>query len=147
MDPEVGDRVEESDSGDVEDGGSIVQGGEGDGQANIRDGNEDGLIRTEDGTGGAEVADAQPTSETVNLTLQATLAGGGIEEEVRLPSEELVGEQVDGLGNGGVLEELVKVDATEQGLLGGLGSSGRNEGHVLLHVTGEAVVAVVRELP
>lgn len=55
--------------------------------------------------------------------------------------------EVHELEDGGVLEELVEVDGTKQGLLGGLRLSGGDEGHVLLHVTGEAVVTVVRELP
>lgn len=147
VDPEVRDGVEEEDGGDVKDLSGLVQGSEGDGEAKVGNGNEDGLVGTENGTGGVEVADVEETAEGTNLTLLAALASGGVEEEVHLPSEELVADEVDKLEDRGVLEKLVKVDAAEQGLLGGLGLSGGNESHVLLHVAGEAVVTVVRELP
>lgn len=147
VDPEVGDGVEEHDGGDVKDLSGFVQGGESDGQTDIRDGDKDGLTGTENGTGGAEVADAEPTTKTVYFVLQATLAGGGIEEEVCLPSEELVDDQVNELGDGRILEELMEIDAAEQGLAGGLGLRRGDESHVLLHVASEAVVTVVRELP
>lgn len=81
------------------------------------------------------------------LALHAVLASRRVDEQVRLPASELVEEELEHLHDGDVLKELrVEVQVGEAlagALLDGLG----HKGHVLLHVAGEAVVAVVRVLP
>lgn len=143
--PEVGDGVEEQNSRSSDSLGGKVQGSEGDGQAEVRDEDEDGLVGAEHGAGGLEVADAEPLGQTLGLPLLAALTSAGVEQEIHLPAEELVEDNPDELGDGGVLKQLVQVDAGKDAVLLGLG--GGHKGHVEVHVAGEAVVAVVRVLP
>jgi hypothetical protein len=164
VNPEVGNKPQEHDGGDANLLRRPVENGAEDGETNVGEEDEDGLVGAEDGAEGVEVADAEPLAEAGDGALQTALAGGGVEEHVHLPAEELVGDEVDELGDGSVLEELSPVDTEEPGLAGGalsgglllaegglvdvaLGLAHGDEGHVLLHVAGEAVVAVVRELP
>lgn len=144
VNPHVGLDVHEENHLPADVGRGKVEDVSHDGEAEIGDGNEDGLAGTEDGRGGLEVADAK---EADVLLLLAVGAGRDVEEEVRLPASELVEEELDDLNDGDVLKELaVEVQVNEAALLAILGGVG-NEGHVLLHVAGEAVVAVVRVLP
>lgn len=143
--PEVGDGVEEQNSRGSDSLGGKVQGGEGDGQAEVGDEDEDGLAGAEHRAGGLKVADAEPLGQTGRLPLLAALASGGVEQQVHLPTEKLVEDDSDELGDGGILKQLAQVDAGKDAVLLGLG--GGNKSHVEVHVAGEAVVAVVRVLP
>lgn len=127
--------------------GDKVQHGAHDGQADVGEEDEDGLAGTEHGAGGVEVADAEPLGEARGLALVGALAGGGVEEQVELPSEELVADEAQHLPDGRVVKELLEANAGEQGLAGRLGGGGGDKGHVLLYVAVVEVVAVVGELP
>lgn len=144
VDPHVRHDVEESNRLPPVDGGAVVQSARGQGQAQVGESNEDSLVGPEYGRGGLEVAKTEPTR---SLALQAALAGRGVGQEVRLPSDQLVEEQLDCLDDGGVLEEIGVNVQVREALARSVGKSLGHEGHVLLHVAGEAVVAVVAELP
>lgn len=148
VNPEVGDEVEVENSGNADLLGSKVQSGTHESKADVGDEDEDGLVRSEDSAGGLEVADAEPAGETaLGLPLLATLARAGVEEEVYLPSEKLVEDELDGLGNGGILDKLSDVHAGNAERHRRLGRSAGHKGHVEVHVASEAVVSVVRVLP
>lgn len=146
VNPHVGNGVEEEHGAGADLGGAPVDGGGNDGQANVRDGDVEGLAGAEDGRGGLKVALAEPRG---TLVLQRLLAAGGIEKQVSLPAEELVADEASKLEDGGILKDLeVDAEAGQQAGAGlAVGSLGGHKGHVLLHVAGEVVVAVVRELP
>lgn len=140
VDPEVGLRVGQQDILYANDTRQLVKAKKGHGQAQVRQSNERGLIGTKDGAGGVEVALAKP----VSLSLKTSTAGGGVQEQVREPSEELVRDKLNEVVNRGVLEKL---QLGENSLLQVIGASPGDKCHVLLHVAGVTVVAVVRELP
>ena len=111
----------------------------------------DGLGVAEHGRGRLKVADPQPAHAALaRLPLLAGLASRDVEEQVHLPASELVRNQLDELDNRDILKHLsrllVHVQVGQLPLIA-VGLGGRDEGHVLLHVAGEAVVAVVGELP
>ena len=148
VDPEVGDEVKVENSGDANLLGSKVQSSEHKSETDIGDEDEGSLAGAENSAGGLEVADSEPASKTaLGLPLLATLASAGVEEGVHLPSKELVEDESDGLGNGGVLDQLSDVHTSNAEGQRRLGLSAGHKGHVELHVAGEAVVTVVRVLP
>lgn len=148
MDPEVGDEVEVENGGNADLLGSKVQSSSSEGETNVGDEDERSLGGAEDSAGGLEVADAEPAGQAaLGLPLLATLARAGVEEGVHLPSEELVEDELDGLGNGGVLNQLSDVHTSNAERQRRLGRSAGDKGHVEIHVAGEAVVTVVRVLP
>lgn len=148
MNPEVGNEVEVEDGGGTDILGGDVQSGTHQSQTEIGDGNEDGLAGAEDSAGRLEVADTEPLGQTgLGLPLLATLSRAGVEEHVHLPSEKLVEDELDELRSRSILDELSNVNTANDKGPGGLGLSGGDKGHVELHVSMEAVVAVVRVLP
>lgn len=143
VDPEVGLAVHQEHHLPADHGRGEVEAVADNGETDVGDEDVDGLAGAEDGAGGLKVADAEPAA----LALLAGGTGGGVEQEVHLPAGELVENELDELDKGDVLEELaVEVEVGKAALLAVL-LGGGDEGHVLLHVTGEAVMAVVRELP
>lgn len=147
MDPEVGNEVEESKSRGTNSLASKVQSSTHESQANVGDEDEDALLVAKDSTSRLKVADVQPPTQASRLLLKTSLASGGVEQEVCLPSEELVEDEADALSNRSILKELAEVDSNKDGRSGGLGLSGRDESHVLLHMAVESMVTVVRILP
>lgn len=142
--PEVRHEVEEEHGVPAEDGRAVVDGRTGDHEANVGDGNVQRLAGPEDGARGVKVALGAPA---LAVLLTAVGASRDVEEEVSLPSEQLVHDQPEQRDNGRILEQ-VSIDAElgEEALLVVL-LGARHEGHVLLHVAREPVVAGVRELP
>lgn len=145
VDPEVGHEVKVEDGGGSNELRGVVQGAEGETEANVRDEDEQSLVGAEDGAPGVEVAHTQPAPDASGLVLLATLAGRGVEEGIDLPSEKLVGNEADDLADGSVLEELV--EAGQDGVLVAPGLGGGNKGHILDDVASVAVVTVVAVLP
>lgn len=144
VNPHVRDNIEQSNGLPADVRRAPVQSTASEGQAQVGESDEDGLTRAEDGRGRLEVAHAQPA---LVVALQTGLSSSGVDQEVGLPSSQLVEDELDELDNGGVLDHLgvqVKVGQAALGaLIDGLG----DEGHVLLHVAGVVVVAVVAVLP
>lgn len=144
VNPHVGNDVEKCNGLPANVEGTPVQSTAGESQAQIREGDEEGLTRAEDGRGRLKVAHAQPA---LVVTLKTLLSGGSVDQEVSLPSSQLVEDQLNDLDNGRILDHLrvqVKVGQTARGaLIDGLG----HESHVLLHVAGVVVVTVVAVLP
>lgn len=144
VNPEVRHKVQQRNGLPANDGASGVESTKDKSQTKIRVGNVQSLVGTEDSRGGLKVAHAPPAH---TLALHAVLAGGGVDEEVRLPPSQLVEKQLEHLDNGHILKQLrvdVQVGQTLfRALLDRLG----DKGHVLLHVAREAVVAVVAVLP
>lgn len=144
VDPHVRDNVEKSNRLPAHVERAPVESAAGESQAEVGEGDEDGLAGAKHGRGGLEVADAQPAPV---VTLQTGLSSRGVDQEVSLPSGQLVEDEFDGLDDGRVLDHLgVQVEVGEAAggaLVNGLG----DKGHVLLHVAGEVVVAVVAVLP
>lgn len=110
------------------------------GKADVRQEDEGSLAAAEDGAVGAKVALAEHGRGRL---LQAVAAGGDVEQQVDLPRKQLVEHERHELVGGRVLEHL----KGGQGSLGVVGLGPGDKGHVLLHVAGVLVVAVVRELP
>ena len=143
MHPEVRHGVEEEHGGAAHDGHAVVDGSGGDHEPEVGHGNAPPLGGPEDGAHGVEVALGTPPL----ALLQAVLAGGNVEDEVRLPAEQLVGYQADERDDGRILEEIgVDAQLSEEAVVVVL-LGARHESHVLLHVAREAVVARMRELP
>lgn len=142
--PEVRDGIEEEHGVPAQDGRAVVNGGGGDHEANVRDGNVQRLAGPEDGARGVKVALGAPV---LAVLLPAVGPGGDVEEQVPLPPEQLVHDQPEQRNNGRVLEHFsVNAELREEApLVVRLGA--RHERHVLLHVAREPVVARVRELP
>lgn len=148
VNPHVGNNVEQEGGPGAVVLSELVDGGADEGQADVGEEDVQGLLGTEDARGGLEVAEAEPAA----LTLQTLGAGRDVEQEVALPGEQLVGEELDQVHNGRLVKHLgVDAQASEpaQGsnlalvvLLGG-----RDKGHVLLHVASVHVVASMAELP
>ena len=144
MNPHVGGDVQEKDSPPAKHAGGEVDGIAHNGQAEIGQSNEDGLAGTEDGAGGLKVAHAQPAG---GLALLADGAGRDVEEEIHLPSGNLMGDELEQRDDGRVLEQLGVEVQVGQAALALLRDAAGDKHHVLLHVAGEAMVAVVGELP
>lgn len=144
VNPHVRDDVKKRNSlpADVE--GAPVQSAAGESQAQIRKSDEDGLTGAEDGRGRLKVAHAQPA---LVVTLKTLLSSGGVDQEVSLPSSQLVEDQLDDLDNGRVLDHLGVQVKVGQAAGGALVDSLGDESHVLLHVAGVVVVTVVAVLP
>lgn len=111
----------------------------------------DGLRVAENSRGRLKVAHPQPAHAALaSLPLLASLAGRHVEEEVHLPASKLVGNELDELDNRHILKHLggllVHVQVGQLPLVA-ISGGGGDEGHVLLHVAGEAMVAVMAELP
>jgi len=143
VDPKVGNTVQEEDGLPANDIGGEVEGVASNGEAEVGDGDEDGLVGAKDGAGGLKVAHTQPTS----LALLAVGAGRDVKEQVHLPAGELVGDELEELDDGHILKQVgIEEQVGDATATAGLGALG-HKGHVLLHVARESVVAVVRELP
>lgn len=140
VDPEVRLRVNKQHGARSHDSRELVQRKRRHGEANVGQEDEGSLAGAEDGAVGAKVALAEHGGGGL---LQTVAAGGDVEEQVDLPREQLVEHERDELVGGGVLEHL----EGGQGALGVVGLGPGDKGHVLLHVAGVLVVAVVRELP
>lgn len=148
VNPQVGNKVEEENGRNTNLLGSKVQSSSHKSKTDIGDEDEDGLVGAENSAGRLEVTDSEPLGKaSLGLPLLAALAGASVEEEIRLPSEKLVEDELDHLSSGGILNKLSDVDASNHERLGRLGLSLGDESHVEIHVAGEAVVAVVRVLP
>lgn len=144
MNPHVRDNVEKSNRLPADIGRAPVESTASESQAEVGEGDEDGLTGTEDRRGRLKVAHAQPA---LVVTLQTLLSSRGVDQQVGLPSGQLVENELDELDNGRVLDHLgvqVEVGQTALGaLIDGLG----DKSHVLLHVASVIVVAVVAVLP
>ncbi len=140
MNPEVGLQVGQENSLPSDNIGKQVQAVGGDAQTDIREENVGGLAATEDSAGRGEVA---LSKDGAGRLLETVTASGDVEKEVGGPCEKLVESQLDELVDGSVLKELDSVECPLEVVGAGTG----NEGHVLLHVAGVHVVAVMRELP
>lgn len=137
--PEVGLGVEQHRVLDTDDTREQVQAAHGHGEANVGQHNVGSFAAAEDGAARVEVA----LAEQAGGALETALARRDVEAQVGDPAEQLVEEQGDELVRGGVLEELDVV----KGLLEVVGARLGHKGHVLLHVAGVHVMAVVGELP
>jgi hypothetical protein len=125
---------------------------DGDGQTDVAEEDELGVLGLEERAGRAEVVDAGEVAILLALATALGLAlvvvvAGDVEEEVHGPAHELLAEGMDEGGNGrllGQLRQLVSqaADAVSE-LLAGLG----HEDHVALHVPGGLVVLAVGDLP
>lgn len=137
--PHVGDKVEPANHRPADESRGVVESAANESKAKIGESNVEGLAGAEDGAGGLKVALTEPA---LLVALLAVLAGGDVEHHVHLPAGELVGNELDEVDNGGVLDNLrveeEGVDAGPAVLLGG-----GYKDHVLFHVASEAVVAVV----
>ena len=143
LDPSVGDKIKERNSRPANGGGQIVQGSAGQQESEIRDGNVQSLAGAENSARRVEMA----LSEPAHFLLLAVLPGRDVEQQVSLPASQLVDEQLEEVDDRSVLIEVGVHVQVSQGTHGALVKSLRDEDHVLLHVVGEAVVAVVGELP
>lgn len=147
MNPEIGNKVEEEDVGISNLLSNRVEHSQHHDESNVRDQDELGLILAENSAGGLEMAHTQPAANTGWLSLHASLAAGGVEEEVSLPSEQLMCDEADDLSERGVFEQFMEVHSSNDGQPGLLGLCSRNESHVLFHVASESMVAMVRIFP
>lgn len=120
-------------------------------ETKIGQGNVDGLGVAEHCRGRLKVANPQPAHAALaSLPLLAALTGGDVEEQVHLPAGQLMRDELDELDNGHILKHLgrllIHVQVGQPPLVA-ISLGGRHKRHVLLHVAGEAMVAMVAELP
>lgn len=121
--------------------GKLVQGRKHERQANVRQGNKGSFAATEHGAGRVKMAAAQEAGRGL---LVAVGSSRHVEQQVKDPAKELVEDERDGLEHGRVLEVLhVEGELALLVVVLRLG----DKGHVLFHVAGELVVAVVGKLP
>lgn len=144
MNPHIRGNVHEEDGLPADDTSCKIDGVGDKAQAKISGGDVNSLAGAEDVTGGLKVAHAQ---QAVALALLALGAGRNVEEQIHLPPGNLVEEEFDQGDDGGVLEQLGIEVQVGDAALAPLRHVAGDKDHVLLHVAGEAVVAVVRELP
>ncbi len=143
LDPNIGNKVKERNSRPANRGGQIVERSAGQQEADVRDGNVQSLAGAENSARRVKMA----LSEPAHVLLLAILSGRDVEQQVGLPASQLVDEQLEKVDDRSVLEEVGIHVQVSDGAHGALVKSLRDEDHVLLHVVGEAVVAVVGELP
>lgn len=120
-------------------------------ETEIRKGNIDGLGIAEHSRGRLKVANPQPAHAALaSLPLLAALAGRHVEEQVHLPTGQLMGEELDELDNGHILKHLggllIHVQVGQLPLVA-ISRGGGDKRHVLLHVAGETMMAMMAELP
>lgn len=147
MNPEIRNKVEEENVGISNLLGSKVEHSQHHDESNVRDQDELGLVLAEHSAGRLEMAHTQPAADTSWLSLLACLAAGGVEEQVSLPSEQLMCDEADDLSERGVFEQFMEVHSSNDRQPGLLGLCSGNESHVLFHVTSESVVAMVGIFP
>lgn len=144
MHPEVGNKVQKDDIPCTNLRRGVVQNRTHDKQTQISQGNAEILRLGEKVAEGIEVA-GRATDRTI---LGQTLGtGGDIQEEVQLPSEELVADELQEGDDGGFLGEMLELLDADVLLLGQFIVGPGDEDGVLLHVAGVAVVAGMGDLP
>lgn len=152
VDPEVRNEVPDEEVGPAEVVAEIDEDGGSDGDAEVAEEDQLGILSLVEGAAGVEVVDA--VEKAVLLALAAALAlalvvvvAGNVGQEVVGPADELLGNEHEQGDDGGLLAELGQLvgKAAEAGglLLAGLG----HEDHVALHVAGGLVVLAVGDLP
>jgi hypothetical protein len=152
VDPEVGKQVPDSQVGEAPVLVDPVESTEGDGETNITQENELGILGLEEWGRWVEVVDTGEV--TVLLAISATLwltlvvvVAGNVRGEVHQPSTELLGEHVDSGSNWGLLSQFVEL-VNQSANTGSVDlTSLWHENHVTLHVAGSLVVLAVGDLP
>lgn len=147
VNPEIWNGIEQGNIGCSKELSRDIEHSQHNDKTDVRNDDELGLILAEDSTGGLKVAHMQPLANALLNPLHAALASGSIEEQIRLPSKELMADKSDHLSNRRVLEKLSEVNPSQVVKISPVRLSGGHKRHVLVHVASEAVVTVVRELP
>ena len=150
--PQIRDEVPHEHVGEAVGAAEHGQDGDGDGQAQVAEEDELGILGLEERAGRAEVVDAG--SEAVLHALAAALGlalvvvvARDVAEEVHGPAEQLLGERVDDGGDGRLLGQLVQLVGQAADAAGELVARLGHEDHVALHVARGLVVLAVRDLP
>lgn len=152
VDPEVRDAVPDGQVEPAKGAAEVIEGAEGDDQANVADEDVLGILGLVQRAGRVEVVDAASEAVVLALATALTLAlvevvAGDVGEQVVGPADKLLHDQHEESVGGrllGQLRQLVDHLADASGVL--LASAGE-EDHVALHVAGGGVVLVVRDLP
>lgn len=148
VDPEVGNSIEQEGGQAANSLASQVESVSDQSQTDIGDQDVQGLLGAEDDGCGLEVGLAEPAA----LALQTLRTSRDVEQQVCLPSEQLVADKLDQVHSRGLLKQLaIDAQVRPPGACGDLALVvllGRgDESHILLHVAGVHVVASVAEFP
>lgn len=144
VDPEIGNDVEEEDVPCADDSTSVPHDRAHDQKTDISHENQFPLGTGEQCTGGVEVAGLLDSTLAVGATLDT---GSHIQEEIQLPSEQLVADKLDEGHDGGFLGQVLELLNGDIALGCELILGPGNKDSILFHVAGVAVVTGVGDLP
>lgn len=144
VNPEVGNDIEQHHVPRANDSAEVVHNGAHDQQTEVGIGNKNPLRRREESAGWVVVACKCDFALILGSALNTS---GDIEEEVQLPSHQLVANELNEGNNWSLLSKVLQL-LDLQVLLGGQVLIGpRDKDSVLLHVASVAVVASMGDLP
>lgn len=144
MHPQIGNKVQKGDIPCANLCRGVVQNRTHNEQTQISQGNAEVLRPSKKVAEGVEVAGHATDRTIFRKTLRT---GGDIQEEVQLPSEELVADELQEGDDGSFFGQMLELLDADVLLLGQLVVSPRDKDRVLLHVAGVAVVARMGDLP
>lgn len=150
--PQVREEVPHEHVGEAIRAAEDGQDGDGDGQTEVAEEDELGVLGLEERAVRAEVVDAGevpillPLAAPLGLALVVVMAGH-VPAEVHGPAEQLLAERVDEGGDGCLLGQFVHLVGQAADAAGELVARLGHENHVALHVAGGLVVLAVRDLP